>query len=457
MIPSDYAPSVKTKKEVYMKRIISKLGVGMVILLSLPSLSSAQWVQTTDFSAVLSRPYIVSALAADSTGILAGIIGGGPPPHSLVFRSTDNGLTWTGNLSSASNIVTCLAGIGSNLYAYSGYLYVSTDNGVNWTSIASPGNYPNFQVNCIAKCGTKLFAGSLGAYISANNGEMWVPMDSGLPIKNILALPCPSGGCGPAQLYPPNFYCFAVDGSNIYAGTNFGVFRSSDNALSWTPVNSGLTDSVVSSIMVSSILVDGSNLIASTLNSGIFMLKNNDTNWTAVNSGLPANTNVNCLLVSGDNIFAGTWGGGVFLSTNNGTSWSAVDFGLSDLNVQCLAVSGSNIFAGTYGSGIWRRPLSEMVGVINPNPQQGMLKAHASGFKINISKNGIAVLLPETLNNGAITFGLFNIAGRRVYSATHQAHNGSLNIPVSGLSTGTYLMSIRGNNTTLSSPFVVTK
>ena len=402
-----------------MKKMIAKLGVGIAVLLSLPSFSSAQWVQTTNFSAGLNEPYIVSALAADSAGIFAGITGGGLPPHSVVFRSTDNGLTWTGNLSSETNFVSCLAVIGSNLYAYSKYLYVSIDNGVNWAAIGSP----NYQVQCIAMCGTKLFAGSLGAFVSVNNGETWVPMDSGLPIKNILALPCPSGGCGPAQLYPPNFYCFAVDGSNIYAGTNFGVFRSSDNALSWTPVNSGLTDSVVSSIMVSSILVDGSNLIAGTLNSGIFMLKNNDTNWTAVNFGLPANTNVNCLLVSGDNIFAGTWGGGVFLSTNNGTSWSAVDFGLSDLNVQCLAVSGSNIFAGTYGSGVWYRPLSEMVGVINPNPQQGMSKPYAGGFKINISKNGIAVLLPQTLNKGSISVGLFTIAGKRIYSATHQAHN----------------------------------
>jgi hypothetical protein len=325
-------------------------------------------VQTTNFSAGLNEPYIVSALAADSAGILAGIIGGGLPPHSVVFRSTDNGLTWTGNLTSATNIVTCLAVIGSNLYVSSEGLYLSTDNGVNWAAIGSP----NYQVQCIAMCGTKLFAGSLGAFVSVNNGETWVPIDSGLPIKNQLSLPCPSGGCGPALLYPPNFYCFAVDGSNIYAGTNFGVFRSSDNALSWTPVNSGLTDSLVSSIMVSSILVDGSNLIAGTLNSGIFMLKNNDTNWTAVNSGLPANTNVNCLLVSGNNIFAGTWAGGVFLSTNNGTSWTAVDFGLSDLNVQCLTVSGSNIFAGTYGSGVWRRPLSEMVGVINDKQQRGI-------------------------------------------------------------------------------------
>jgi hypothetical protein len=229
-------------------------------------------------------------------------------------------------------------------------------------------------------------------------------MDSGLPIKNTLALPCPSGGCGPAQLYPPTIYCFAVDGSNIYAGTNFGVFRSSDNALSWTAVNSGLNDA-----MVGSILVDGSNLIAGT-NSGIFMLKNNNTNWTAVNSGLPANTNVNCLLVSGDNIFAGTWGGGVFLSTNNGTSWTAVDFGLSDLNVQCLAVSGSNIFAGTYNNGIWRMPLSDAsVHQLKSAPGQHSLKLHSAVNRIDQNMT-IEFSLPQ---GDRVALNIYNLSGKR--------------------------------------------
>jgi Secretion system C-terminal sorting domain len=161
--------------------------------------------------------------------------------------------------------------------------------------------------------------------------------------------------------------------------------------------------------------------------------------------------------VSGNNIFAGTYGDGVFLSTNNGVSWTNISKGLGQQSVYSLTVSGGNIFAGTNGRGVWRRPLSEILGVINPNLHQGISKLYASGFKINISKNDIAVLLPETLNNGAITVELVNFAGRKIYSATHQAYDGILSIPVSGLSTGTYLMSITGMNTTVSSSFVVTK
>ena len=98
-----------------------------------------------------------------------------------------------------------------------------------------------------------------------------------------------------------------------------------------------------------------------------------------------------------------------------------------------------------------------MLGVINPNLQREMLKPYAKGFRITIIKNGIAVLLPEAFNSGAITVELVNIAGRMIYSATHQSHNGNLNIPISGLSTGVYLMSITSKNTIKSSSFVVTK
>jgi hypothetical protein len=202
--------------------------------------------------------------------------------------------------------------------------------------------------------------------------------------------------------------------------------------------------------------VNGSNIFAGTA-AGVYLSTDSGTSWAAVNSGL-TNTNiaVQSLAVSGSNIFAATFYSGVFLSTNNGTSWTAVNTGLpANTMVYSLAVSGSNIFAGTWGGGVWYRSLSEMLPVINPTPQQGMLRT--SGFKINITKNGLAVLFPETMNNGPITVGLFNVAGREIYSVKHQALNGILNIPTSKLPAGRYFISIAGRNTTLSSSVVLMK
>ena len=70
-------------------------------------------------------------------------------------------------------------------------------------------------------------------------------------------------------------FCSASSGSNIFAGTWVGVYRSTNNGANWTSVNTGLT-----------------------------------------------NTTIRSLLISGSNIFAGTQGGGVFKSTDNGASWA---------------------------------------------------------------------------------------------------------------------------------------
>jgi len=147
-------------------------------------------------------------------------------------------------------------------------------------------------------------------------------------------------------LYGGYIRCFAVSGTNLFAGTDGdGVFLSTDNGTSWTTVNTGLTNAEVSALAVS-----GTNLFAGTHFGGVFLSTNNGTNWTAVNTGL-MNTIVHALAVSGTNLFAGTEGGGVFLSTNNGTSWT--EAGLFNFRVVSLAVSGTNLFAGIYG-GVYR-------------------------------------------------------------------------------------------------------
>ena len=156
--------------------------------------------------------------------------------------------------------------------------------------------------------------------------------------------------------YGGSVKCFAVAGTNLFAGTrDGGVFLSTTNGTSWEVVNTGLTSTYVQALAVS-----GTNLFAGTYASGVFLSTDNGTSWTAVNTGLTS-TSVYALAVSGTNLFAGTYGGGVFLSTDYGTSWVAVNTGLTNINVNAFTVSGTNLFAGTICSGVFRRPLSEMI------------------------------------------------------------------------------------------------
>ena len=317
-----------------------------VVLLGAQSLQ-AQWIQINGPS----YGGDIRCFAVNGSNLFAGTDGGG------VFLSTNNGTSWTAvNAGLPTNTsVYALAVNGSNLFAgtFRGGVFLSTNNGTSWTAVNT--GLTNLNVSSLAVNGLNLFAGTIyyedggeddhggvdeerdidegrGVFLSTNNGASWTPVNTGLTNTRIRAL--------------------VVNGLNLFAGTGGGVFLSTNNGTSW--VNAGLTNTFVWSLAV-----NGSNLFAGTHGGGVFLSANNGTSWTAVNNGL-LNTGVLSLAVNGSNLFAGT-GDGVFLSTNNGTSWTAVNTGLTSRIVDALAVNGSNLFAGTEDGGVWRRPLSEMV------------------------------------------------------------------------------------------------
>ena len=157
------------------------------------------------------------------------------------------------------------------------------------------------------------------------------------------------GGIANAQWQPTNgpygggsVFCFAMNGSNIFAGTEFnGVFLSTNNGSNWIAVNNGLTN-----LNIKALIVIGTNIYAGTYGGGVFVSTNNGNSWTTANTGL-THTYITSFAVSGSNFYAGTMGG-VFLSTNNGSSWTAINNGINKY-IYSIAASGSNVYAGTDG------------------------------------------------------------------------------------------------------------
>jgi hypothetical protein len=169
-------------------------------------------------------------------------------------------------------------------------------------------------------------------YLSTNNGNSW---------NSLISMFSSTLGNSPTVL------SIVIDGTNIYATSGVGVFLSTDNGITWNAVNTGLPSGP------DAIALSGSNLFAGTWGNGVYYSSNNGGNWTAVNTGL-TNMYINTIAVSGSNIFAGTENGGVFLSTNNGSTWTAVNTGLSISNsIKSFAISGSNVFTGTDDGGVY--------------------------------------------------------------------------------------------------------
>jgi photosystem II stability/assembly factor-like uncharacterized protein len=155
-----------------------------------------------------------------------------------------------------------------------------------------------------------------------------------------------------------NVLCLADSGQYLFAGTdNNGIYRSSDDGMSWITVNTGLTNYGVQALVASE-----NNYFAGT-SSGVFISTNNGATWATTGELL----NVHVIVVSGSKVFAGhghcgrggCWGG-IRLTTNNGFSWTELDteeflyMGVWDISLYPTGKGETNIFAGTWGGGVFR-------------------------------------------------------------------------------------------------------
>jgi N-acetylneuraminic acid mutarotase len=203
-----------------------------------------------------------------------------------------------------------------------------------WTPVDG---YSGDLLACFAQIGSNLFVGcganqtgGSAVLVSSDQGTSW--LSAGLTNRAVRAL--------------------TTSGSDLYAGTDSGVFLSANNGANWTCVSDGLANHDVRSVAVI-----GNYLFASTYGGGIFRSTNKGISWSATNEGL-TDSNFPCLLVHGTLLFAGADlggfyvdnGGGLFVSTDSGSTWS--DTGWINTSVWCLADRGGSIFVGT-GTGVY--------------------------------------------------------------------------------------------------------
>ncbi len=370
----------------------------------------------------------VTTLAVIGANLFAGTMRFQDHSGNGVYRSTDNGTSWSTVNTGLTNLaIISLAVNGTNLFAgtIGGGVFLSTNNGSSWTAVNS--GLSNDSIQTLTVSGEYLFAGtyyggggvwrrplsdmipqpSSGQWVNTNGPFGGSEMRSSAVIGTNLFMgqismvdttkgvyhTTDGGANWTTSLTQTGVGAMAVSGTNLFAGGGYnapGIFRSNDNAASWTSLNTPVGDSdIVGAILVSgtnifagiidlglkngsniylstnngtswisadagltgavlSLAENGTNIFAGTFGDGVFLSTNNGTSWTAVNSGLTNETPF-ALLVSGSDLFAGTYGGGVFLSTNNGTSWSTANVGMTTDSVDAFAMSGTNLFAGTTG------------------------------------------------------------------------------------------------------------
>ncbi len=140
--------------------------------------------------------------------------------------------------------------------------------------------------------------------------------------------------------------CFAASESEVFAGTDRGVFLTTNNGQSWTAANTGLpnyTDEYGSqNNRVGALMLFGSNVFVA-FGGGAYVSTNSGASWTPASEGLPPKVEITCFAVSDTKLFAGSEGG-LFCSTNNGEDWNVVTGPDGPFGVRAIAALGSSIF-----------------------------------------------------------------------------------------------------------------
>lgn len=237
----------------------------------------------------LGDPY-VSGLALMGTSLFAGTDNG-------VYRSTDMGSRWQpAGLINVNAGVVRIAVFDTTIFAITNCycsadqynLMKSSNKGRSWVQVSvPPSSYTS--ILSIFTDDSAVFIGTIrnGVDYSTDFGADWIQIDTQAVAS-----------------------CVDAGGGKIWTVDSRGLEYSSNGGVTWDTLYTGLPSSVFVlnvtgvSIAVNAIAFVGSNVFIGT-NSGIYVLKDNGSSWTPVNSGLPESDVVSSLAVCGNYMIAG--------------------------------------------------------------------------------------------------------------------------------------------------------
>jgi hypothetical protein len=265
----------------------------------------------------------VSHIASNSTAIIV---------HNTGLKySTDSGINWQSMNYSSTMALTANEEAVYVSGASQPHVSKTTNMGISWTQYWVSAADGIFSLHT---SGNNVYAGTIhyGVRRSKDNGNSWGVVS--FPFGTVNSI-------------------FAI-GSNVYTALeDWGLSVSTNNGGNWSSL-------YLSQEFVNTIHSNGSHVFAGTKTGGIFISSDNGSSW--MQSSL-ININVTAITSSGNNIFVGSTNSGVYFSGNNGTSWQQVNTGLTNLNIRALHIHNQIIYAGTSGAGLWKRDITEIVGI----------------------------------------------------------------------------------------------
>ncbi len=218
----------------------------------------------------------------------------------------------------------------------------STNYGVNWTYTVAGLPYAKWMADYARGLYTKgntVFLGinvkgtppgSVGVYKSLDSGKTWAPSAEGMVFGTLVS-------------------CFIQKDGNIFAGTDDGIYISTNDGANWHKPSTVLDERVISCLCV-----NGNTLFAGILGAsvttglGVYASTDNGLTWNTVNYGFPPQTTIYSMVNFNGYIYGTSTDGQVFRTTNNGTSWILLNSGIPSFYnpVYAIAKFNNNLLVG---------------------------------------------------------------------------------------------------------------
>ena len=377
-------------------------GLNMQSLLTKGAYNFAGGATGAHVSTDAAASYRSSNSGNDSVGPTRGFADGGAFIFTCtsqgVFRSADNGSTWSQKSSGLTDLRT------SGIIYTQGHMMVATPSGVfrsaNQGDTWETAGLEQKDVRCLAASEGVIVAGTNGEgiYRSVDLGRNWVTANAGLNSSNFRAI--------------------EAKGTTFFAagGVGSGVFRSTDLGLSWTLLAGGLPSSSYRGFASSSQLI-----VAGSFGAGVFYSKDNGDTWTGINQGLPDLT-IFDLELNASHLVAATNTQGVFRFALSHLQLDPAPVDppagpsrLSNISLRATAGTGDTtliagfVVSGTSGKRVLVRGVGPGLaafglGGLLPDPRVTVLDA--AGRPVASNDNYDPVLTPSGLVDGVGAFPL---------------------------------------------------
>jgi len=200
-----------------------------------------------------------------------------------------------------------------------------------------------------------------------------------------------------------------------------GMFRSTDNGITWHQKVNGFPGPVLDDGTVTFAIANDGDIFASCFNIGVFRSTNNGESW--INTNIPNSFITGIVIDQNKRVYAAAGGGnGVLVTSNNGLNWVQKNNGLPEsirIRTICLTAAGELFIGSTSGNNLSIYMSTNYAESWNPGTQVNTYPDHivSYGSFIFSASHGLGVF--RSTNSGinwiSVNNGLTNIQINRLF------------------------------------------